>query len=335
MNCRSQTALLSSGAESEVSGGYEYARRSTTRAGGGVPPPHHSDTPTTPITSSRKVALHQRMGLRQPKALAMAPPNSYSLLGEDEELDPTADAAPPPGSKDPRATAHGWDSFVNSLDATAKGELGVVDKILISYANFAGGEFRTFNAESAKVMGRIIAMEEAMDHDHNEVVQTHGSLTKLEENVLANATGISELTMIMRGNVSTVAALQSIVDETSTQVKTMAEALKEVTETANNAFCLALGAQPTIIGHGVKLDALVDDVSKMSLNIDGLCASYASPPDHSTQLAQLEGTVSCIDLEFVALRKLLEKPPGPNMAGDSWMLPTADTSASPDDVGTD
>ena len=111
MNCRSQTALLSSGAESEVSGGYEYARRSTTRAGGGVPPPHHSDTPATPITPSRMVAPHQRPGLRPPKALAMASPNSYSLLGVDEELDPTADAAPPLGSNNPRATAHGWDSL--------------------------------------------------------------------------------------------------------------------------------------------------------------------------------------------------------------------------------
>ena len=113
-------------------------------------------------------------------------------------------------------------------------------------------------------------MEEALDHDHDEVVQTCGSLTKLEEIVLANATGISKLMTIMRENVSTVAVLQSIVDETSIQVKTMAEALREVTEMANNAFRLASGAQPTIIGHGVKLDALVDDVSKMSSDIGGL-----------------------------------------------------------------
>ena len=221
------------------------------------------------------------------------------------------------------------------IDATAKGELGVVDEILISYTNFAGSEFCSFDVESARVMGRIIAMENAMDHDRDEVVQTCGSLTKLEEIVLVNATGISELTTIMRENVSTLAALQRTVDETSTQVKTMLEALKEVTETANNAFHLALGAQPTITVHGVKLDALVDDVSKMSSDIDGFRVSYTSPPDHSTQLAQLEGTVSRIDSEFVALRKLLEKPSGPNMAGDSWTLPTADTSSSPDDVGTD
>ena len=213
--------------------------------------------------------------------------------------------------------------------------MGVVDKILISYANFAGAEFCTFDVESAKVMGPIIAMEEALDHDHNEVVQTHGSLTKLKEIVQANATGIYKLTTIMRENVSTIAALQSIVDETSTQVKTMAEAPREVTEMANNAFSLASGVQPTIIGHGVKLDALVGDVSKMKSDIDGLHASYASPPDHSTQLAQLEGTVSPIDLEFVALQKLLEKQSGPIMAGESRMLPTVDTSASPDDVSID
>jgi hypothetical protein len=71
-------------------------------------------------------------------------------------------------------------------------------------------------------------MEEALDHDHDEVVQTCGSLTKLEEIVLVNATGISKLMTIMRENVSTVAVLQSIVDETSIQVKTMAEALREV-----------------------------------------------------------------------------------------------------------
>jgi methyl-accepting chemotaxis protein len=166
----------------------------------------------------------------------LASPNSYSLLGEDEEPSAANDDLPPSGSSDPRATAHGWDSFVNSLNATAKGELGAVDEILISYANFAGGEFRAFDVESAKVMGRITAMEEAMEHDHGAVVQTRGSLTKLEEIVLANANGISDLMAILRENVSTVANLQQTVDETSTQVKTMSDALREVTETATNAF---------------------------------------------------------------------------------------------------
>ncbi len=157
MNRRSQTALPSSNKDSEVSGG--RATRSTTRTGGGFPPPHRADTPATPITSSRMVAPHQRTGIRQPKASAMASPNSYSLLGEDEEPSAANDDLPPSGSSDPRATAHGWDSFVNSLNATAKGELGAVDEILISYTNFAGGEFRAFDVKSAKVMGRITAME--------------------------------------------------------------------------------------------------------------------------------------------------------------------------------
>ena len=51
----------------------------------------------------------------------------------------------------------------------------------------------------------------------------------------------------MRENISNVVALWDIVNNTSTQVKTMAEALRKVTETAKNAFRLASGAQPTII----------------------------------------------------------------------------------------
>ena len=276
-----------------------WLTHSTTCAGGGVPPPHQLDTPATPITPSCTVAPNQRTGLQPPKASAIASSNPYTPLGEDAELKPTEDAVPPQGSNDPRAPAHGWDSFVSSLDVTARQELGVVDDILISYANFAGDAFSMFDVESVRVMDQIIAMEVSLEYDHNEVVQTRGSLSKLEELVLAKATGISDIkTMMrenaatMRENISNVAALRDIVDDTSTQVKTMAEALREVTETANNAFCLASGAQPTIIGHGVKLDALVDDVSRMSSDIDGLRAFYASPTDHTNQLAQLEGTVS-------------------------------------------
>jgi hypothetical protein len=148
-NRRSQTARHSSGTDSEV-----CITRSTTRAGGGFHTPHCLDTPATHINSSRTVAPHQRTGLRLPTALAMASPNSYSLLGgEDEGLDAAADDSPPPGAPDHTAAAHGWDSFVNSLTATAKGELGTVDEILISYTNFASGEFRAFDVKSTKVMG--------------------------------------------------------------------------------------------------------------------------------------------------------------------------------------
>jgi hypothetical protein len=188
-------------------------------------------------------------------------------------------------------------------------------------------------------MDRIIALEDALEYDHDEVVQTHvqtsDALTKLDAIVLVNANGITDIQTLMkenatmmRENMSNVAALQQIVDDTSSQVKTMAEALREVTETANNAFRLTLGAQPTIIGHGIKFDALVDDVLQMSLDIDGLRASYASPMDHTTKLAQLEGTVSQIGTEFVELRKLMEAQTGSNMAGDSQTMPTTDTSAS-------
>jgi len=107
--------------------------RSTTRAGRGVP----SDTPATPITPSCPVAPNQRTGLRPPAASAMASPNPFTPHGEDEFSNPREDAeatAPPQGSPVPRAPAHGWDSFVHSLDETAQRELGVVDDIRASWS---------------------------------------------------------------------------------------------------------------------------------------------------------------------------------------------------------
>ena len=82
----------------------------------------------------------------------MASPNPYTPLGEDEVLDPrdeADEAAPPPGPTNPRAPTHGWDSFINSLGVNAQWELGVVDDILISYANFAGDAFSMFDVNSA------------------------------------------------------------------------------------------------------------------------------------------------------------------------------------------
>ncbi len=256
----------------------------------------------------------------------------------------TDEAAPTPDPNNPRAPTLGWDSFVISLGANAQWDLGVVDEILISYANFAGDAFKTFDVDSARIMDQIIAIKDAMEFDLDEIVQTQtqtrDALSELNKIVLANANGISDIQTLMKANatlmsenISNVAALQEIVDDTSSQVKTMAEALREVTETANDASRLASGAQPTIIGHGVKLDTLVDNVSRMSLDIDGLCASYAPPTDNTAKLAQLEGTVSRIGLEFVELRKLMEAQSGSNGAGDSPTMPTTDTLASGESVG--
>jgi hypothetical protein len=116
MDRRSQTVLLPTSNESAVLGG--RAMRSTTRAGGRVPPP----PPAAPITLSRKVDQLPSTGLQKPTASVMESPNSYAILGADEDSDDPTDTTPPPGSPDPGATPHGWDSFVNSLDESAKRE---------------------------------------------------------------------------------------------------------------------------------------------------------------------------------------------------------------------
>ena len=76
----------------------------------------------------------------------------------------------------------------------------------------------------------------------------------------------------------------------------------------------------------------MDDVSKLSLDIDGLRASYASPADHTPNLTQLEGTVSRLDSDFDALRKLLDRQSDSNMTGNSRTMPNTDTSFEIDDV---
>ncbi len=86
--------------------------------------------------------------------------------------------------------------------------------------------------------------------------------------------------------------------------------------------------EPTIIGYSVKLDALEDNVWKMSSEIDGLRASYAPPQDNTTKLTLLEGTVSRMGSEFVELRKIVEAQSGLNATGDLPTMPPTDTSTS-------
>ena len=199
MNKCSQTVPRLSSTVSTVSVG--RATQSCTCSGG-------MDILATPITPSRTVTTHPRM---PSMALERASANSYLLLGDNEELDLAEATTPPPGSPDRQAVAHGWDAFIPSLTTTKKGELGAIDEILVSYANFAGGAFRMFEEESSQVMDCIMAMEDALEHDHDEVVQTRGNLTRLEAIVLANAQGICNLRTMMWENVTTVTSLQRTV----------------------------------------------------------------------------------------------------------------------------
>jgi len=90
----------------------------------------------------------------EPKAsrvYAPMSPNTYALLGEDDRTTAIAAADNPP-DPDPTDTTHGWDSFIHCLDDTTKGAMGVIDPILINYANFVGDELRAFHRESAQLL---------------------------------------------------------------------------------------------------------------------------------------------------------------------------------------
>jgi len=71
-------------------------------------------------------------------------------------------------------------------------------------------------------MDRIIALEDSLEFDHDEIAQTRDALSELNKIVLANANGLSDIqTMMkenatmMRENISNVVALREIVDDTS------------------------------------------------------------------------------------------------------------------------
>jgi hypothetical protein len=92
-------------------------------------------------------------------------------------------------------------------------------------------------------MTRIIALEQSMESDRDENALTKEAISELNKTVLATTNELSELrkmmienATMMKKNISTVAALREIVDDNASQVKTLAAALGEVTETANTAF---------------------------------------------------------------------------------------------------
>jgi hypothetical protein len=95
--------------------------------------------------------------------------------------------------------AHGWDLFVHGLDDTTKGEMGVIDPILINYANFVGDELRAFHHESAHLLMRLKKLDDDMSYDHDAVVKVDQSLEFLKTLVTANAISIQQTDINIKG----------------------------------------------------------------------------------------------------------------------------------------
>ena len=82
------------------------------------------------------------------------------------------DAIPPGNPTSPSTDVdHGWDSFVHGLDDNTKGDMGVIDPVLINYANFVANELRAFHSESAHLLTRLQKLDDDMAYDHEAVVK--------------------------------------------------------------------------------------------------------------------------------------------------------------------
>ncbi len=215
--------------------------------------------------------------------------------------------------------AHGWDLFVHGLDVTTKGELGVIDPILINYANFVGDELRVFHNESAHLLARLKILDDDMSYDHDAVVKVDQSLQFLKTLVTANAISIQQ---------------------TDINIKGLTTALGEVKETAEKAFRMASQALPTLTSHREKLDRLEDDVSRLHADLDGI----QSPQDHTPKLDLLEADVSRIDAAVEELcsqiRTATSVPDTSTVTRDNACMQrttppeSADTAALPSEAAT-
>ena len=207
------------------------------------------------------------------------------------------DAIPPGNPTSPSTDVdHGWDSFVHGLDDNTKGDMGVIDPVLINYANFVGNELRAFHSESAHLLTRLQKLDDDMAYDHEAVVKVDHSLEFLKTLVTANALSIQQ---------------------TDLNIKGLTNALGEVRETAEKALRLASEALPTLTSHRVKLDRLEDEVSRLHASLDGL----TSPQDTTPQLDLLEAGVSRIDAAVEELRTQI---------GTATSAPATSTATSDD-----
>jgi hypothetical protein len=155
--------------------------------------------------------------------------------------------------------------------------MGVIDPILINYANFVGDELWAFHSESAQLLTRLKKLDDDMSYDHDAVVKVDQSLEFLKTLVTANAISIQQ---------------------TDINIKGLTTALGEVKETAEKAFRMASQALPTLTSHCMKLDRLEDDVSRLHVDFDGI----KSPQDHTPKIDLLEADVLRIDAAVEELR---------------------------------
>ena len=155
-----------------------------------------------PITPSRNATRMARARTPASRGSALTSPNSYAVLGEGDRSHDTATAEIPPGPPTSTSTdvAHGWDSFIHCLDDTTKGAMGVIDPILINYANFVGDKLRAFHRESAQLLTRLKKVDDDMAYDHDLVVKVDQSLEFLKTLVMANAISIQQTDINIKGS---------------------------------------------------------------------------------------------------------------------------------------
>ena len=121
----------------------------------------------------------------------------------------------------------------------------------------------------------------------------------MEAMIVANTVGITALRELMTENLATVKELTQTVTSTSTHLDTLSTAFKDVQETAERSYRLASSANLSFASQEAKLLSLVNNVSRLSSDINDLHGSTKITPDITTLVqSAIEPVKASLDLSL-------------------------------------
>ncbi len=127
----------------------------------------------------------------------------------------------------------------------------------------------------------------------------HSTPLMLDAMIMANTVGINALRELMKENVATVKELNRTVTNTSSHLHTLTTEFRDVKETAERSYRLALSANLTITSQEARLLDLVNDVSRLTSDIDDLHASTKITPNITTLVQSvIEPVKASMDLSL-------------------------------------
>ena len=127
----------------------------------------------------------------------------------------------------------------------------------------------------------------------------HSTPLTLEAMIMANTVGINALRELMNENVAMVKELTQTMNNTSSHLHTLTTEFKDIKETAERSYRLALSANISITSQEARLLDLVNNLSRLTSDIDDLHASSKITQEITTLVqSAIEPVKASMDLSL-------------------------------------